>query len=97
MQLTRFTLLSLLMIKASTAQVWEGPYEMPIVPVAAANLPDGRILSWAAALKDDFQDGGGKTAVSIFDPKSNTSTDRSVQNTSHDMFCRKCMRTDHDF
>ncbi len=88
MQLTRFTLLSLL-ITASTAQLWEGPYDMPIVPVAAANLPDGRILSWAAALKDDFQNGGGKTAVSIFDPKTKQSTQRSVQDTNHDMFCRK--------
>jgi len=60
---------------------------MPIVPVAAANLPDGRILAWAAALKDDFRNGKGKTAVSIFDPKTQKSTDRSVQDTNHDMFC----------
>ena len=57
------------------------------MPAAAANLPDGRVMTWAAARKTTFTDGGGRTATSIFDPVHMTATDRFVANTNHDMFC----------
>ncbi len=69
---------------------WEGPYKMPLVASAAANLPDGRILTWSAYAKLKFHYGDvgvGKTYTSIFDPKNNSSTEGLVSNTEHDMFC----------
>jgi galactose oxidase len=69
---------------------WDGPYKMPLVASAAANLPDGRILTWSAYAKLKFHYGDvgiGKTYTSIFDPKTNRSNDGLVSNTEHDMFC----------
>lgn len=66
---------------------WDGPYTMPIVPVAASNLPDGRILTWAATAKMDFRNSMERTSTSIFNPATNASTDERISNTQHDMFC----------
>ena len=69
---------------------WEGPFEMPLVATAAANLPDGRILTWSAysRLKFHYGDvGEGKTFTSIFDPATNEASIGLVSNTEHDMFC----------
>ena len=63
---------------------------MPLVASAAANLPDGRILTWSAYAKLKFHYGDvgiGKTYTSVFDPKTNRSSDGLVSNTEHDMFC----------
>jgi hypothetical protein len=69
---------------------WDGPYSMPLVSSAAANLPDGRVLTWSAyaRLKFHYGDTGvGKTFTAIFDPKTNHSSEGLVSNTEHDMFC----------
>jgi len=73
-----------------TQSKWAGPYKMPLVASAAANLPDGRILTWAAYAKLKFHYGDvgiGKTYTSVFDPKTNRSSEGLVSNTEHDMFC----------
>ncbi len=67
--------------------LWEGPYRMPLVPSAAAILPDGKVVTWSAYAKMTFGGNNGRTATSIFDPVTKTATDRNVSNTSHDMFC----------
>ena len=66
---------------------WSQTYTTPLVPVAAANLPDGRVVYWSAY--DRFRFGGrrGFTATAIFDPSTGRSTETIVQNTDHDMFC----------
>ena len=73
----------------TTFSKWDGPYSMPLVAVAAANLTDGRILMWSAYAKMDYEgnNGAGKTFTSIFDPTTNKSNEGLVSNTHHDMFC----------
>ena len=66
---------------------WEGPYDLPIVPAAAANMPDGRVVTWSAQRKNHFSGQKGSTATSIFDPRNGSATDASISNTDHDMFC----------
>lgn len=66
---------------------WSRIYELPLVPVAAANLSDGRILTWSAYAKLTFGGRRGYTATSIFDPATGEATDRQVSETNHDMFC----------
>ncbi|MEM1319190.1 MAG: PA14 domain-containing protein [Bacteroidota bacterium] len=70
-----------------TTGAWSSVIDMPIVPVAAANLPNGKLLTWSA--KDRFSFGGnlGRTYTAVFDPATNTSTEMLISNTSHDMFC----------
>ncbi len=73
-----------------TKSKWQGPYDMPLVASAAANLPDGRILTWSAYARMKFHYGDvgvGKTYTSVFDPKTNTANNGLVSNTKHDMFC----------
>lgn len=66
---------------------WSNVIPLSIVPVAAANLPDGKIVAWSAF--DRFRFGGnrGKTYTIIFDPATNSSQEMLISNTQHDMFC----------
>ncbi|MCK5828942.1 MAG: discoidin domain-containing protein [Methylococcales bacterium] len=66
---------------------WDGPYSLPLVAAAAANLPDGRILTWAATAKMGFVGPGGRTYTSIFDPTTGLANEGLISNTGHDMFC----------
>lgn len=68
---------------------WSKAYKQPLVAVAAANLPDGKVLTWSAHSKMKF--GGpkdfGKTITAIFDPITGQSTEALIEDTQHDMFC----------
>ncbi|EDZ97950.1 Galactose oxidase [Burkholderia sp. H160] len=75
---------------------WSAPISLPLVPVAAANLPDGRVLIWSADSPLDFTGGEvnlnrheneGGTYTAIFDPVTGSSTQVLVTNIGHDMFC----------
>jgi YVTN family beta-propeller protein len=66
---------------------WTPVMTLPIVPVSAANLPDGKILFWSAEDRFSFGNDGGKTYTATFDPATGTSTERLVAETGHDMFC----------
>lgn len=68
---------------------WSAVVDMPIIPVAAANLPDGKVLTWSAYAPDDYGDENawGRTYSAIFDPVTQTSQSRLVTETGHDMFC----------
>lgn len=66
---------------------WSNVINLPLVPVAAANLEDGRILTWSAYGRYEFGGSRGRTQTLIFDPATGQSTERLVQNTNHDMFC----------
>lgn len=74
---------------SNTARVgsWGPVQNLSLVPVAAANLPNGNVLFWSAF--DRFWYGGdnGKTYTSIFNPTTGAATERLVTNTGHDMFC----------
>ena len=66
---------------------WSAKIALSIVPVAASTLRNGKILAWSAY--DRFAYGGdrGMTYSTLFDPATNTATERLVSSTGHDMFC----------
>lgn len=57
--------------------------------MAAANLPNGKVLTWSAYAPDNYGDENawGQTFSAIFDPQTLTSQQRVVTETQHDMFC----------
>ncbi|BCJ46567.1 hypothetical protein GCM10010168_62060 [Actinoplanes ianthinogenes] len=67
--------------------VWSAPVGFPLVPVAAAQLPNGKILTWSAFRPDSFGGGGGLTMTATYDPATGVVTQRTVTDTGHDMFC----------
>ncbi len=66
---------------------WSSVISMPIIPVAAANLPNGKLITWAARDRYSFGGNQGKTYTALFDPQTNTAVESLIENTSHDMFC----------
>lgn len=70
---------------------WSPVIEFDIVPVAIANLPDGRLVTWSSKYHDDFDMNDGYTFTQIFDPLGNEGLGsvlpRKVTETFHDMFC----------
>ncbi|HEU4404286.1 MAG TPA: PA14 domain-containing protein [Polyangiaceae bacterium] len=66
---------------------WSNVIPLPLVPVSAANLPDGTILLWSAEDRFGFGNDTGRTYTATFDPATETATERLVSETSHDMFC----------
>ena len=65
---------------------WGSLINFPIVPAAAALLPNGKVVTWSANSKDRFG-GSGQTYTSVLTPSTGAVTDRLVTNTGHDMFC----------
>ncbi|PCE62621.1 PKD domain-containing protein [Sediminicola luteus] len=70
---------------------WSDPIPFGIVPVAVANLPDGRLLCWSSQFRNTFiTTGDGATFTEIFDPfqgADGMALGEFVSNTNHDMFC----------
>jgi galactose oxidase len=66
---------------------FSAPVGFPLVPVAAAQLPNGKILTWSAFQPDAFNGGSGQTVTATYDPKTGVVTQRTITNTGHDMFC----------
>uniref|UniRef100_A0A3Q2XLH8 Uncharacterized protein n=1 Tax=Hippocampus comes TaxID=109280 RepID=A0A3Q2XLH8_HIPCM len=51
---------------------WSQPIPFEIVPVAVANLPDGRLVTWSAEAKLSFSISNGLTHYELFDPFQGT-------------------------
>ena len=66
---------------------WSAVIDLPQVPAAAANLPDGKVLFWSAEDRFYFADVEGQTYTAIFDPATGRTTEQLVTNTRHNMFC----------
>ena len=69
---------------------WSDPIPFDIVPVAIANLPDGRIMTWSSKSKFSFGGGNGFTYTQLFDPSIGLDGEvlpETLTNTNHDMFC----------
>ena len=64
---------------------WGPVIPWPHIPVSAANLPDGRILTFAASEITGFSGITEYSYSSTWDPASNTFID--TPNDGHDMFC----------
>lgn len=67
--------------------LWVNTVDFPLVPVAVAILPNGKMLLWSAYARDNFGGSNGYTQTAIYDPVTGESTPRTVSNTQHDMFC----------
>jgi YVTN family beta-propeller protein len=57
----------------------------PHIPVTAAALPDGRLLTFASNERTSFPGGPEFTYSSVWDPKTGVFTE--INNPRHDMFC----------
>ncbi|WP_239117578.1 discoidin domain-containing protein [Paractinoplanes ferrugineus] len=66
---------------------WSAPVGFPLIPVAAAVLPNGKVLTWSASWNDDYVGGTGRTLTATYDPATGVVTQREVTETGHDMFC----------
>ncbi len=82
---TRARALAITPQQAALAQ-WTAPIGLSLVPAAGAVLDNGKVVFWASNTRVSFG-GGGHTFTSLFDPATNTATERDVTNTGHDMFC----------
>jgi large repetitive protein len=65
---------------------WSPVIGLSLVPAAAANLPNGKVLFWSAESRFSFSS-GGQTYTSLFDPVTSTAAETLVSNTGHNMFC----------
>jgi galactose oxidase len=67
---------------------WSPPVGFPLVPVAAAMLPNGKIVTWSSYAVDRFTSSpGGRTVTATYDPATGVVTQRTITETGHDMFC----------
>ncbi len=57
----------------------------PHIPVTAATLPDGRLLTFASNQRTTFPFGAEFTYAAVWDPATGQFTE--INNTRHDMFC----------
>ena len=65
---------------------WGPILDWPHIPVSAAHLPDGRILTWASNKEDGFPGGQSEfTYAAAWDPS--TEVFKMVPHNTHDMFC----------
>ncbi|MFC7276678.1 discoidin domain-containing protein [Paractinoplanes rhizophilus] len=71
--------------------MWSAPVGFPLVPVAAALLPNGKVLTWSAYKPDAFSNADPSvhtlTMTATYDPATGVVTQREVTETGHDMFC----------
>ncbi|MGK0270573.1 MAG: YVTN family beta-propeller protein [Cocleimonas sp.] len=64
---------------------WSPVIQWPHIPVTAANLPDGRILTFASNQKTGFPAGPEFTYAATWNPATNAFVENN--HNSHDMFC----------
>ncbi|KAF2652582.1 carbohydrate-binding module family 32 [Lophiostoma macrostomum CBS 122681] len=70
-----------------TKGIWDHTVDLPLVAPAGAVLPNGKVLLWSSYARDEFGGSTGVTQTAIYDPVTGVSTQRTVTNTQHDMFC----------
>ena len=66
---------------------WDAPIDMPNIAVAAAQLPDGEIVTWSSWDRFSFGGNNPRTYTSVFDTSSGAVNEFLVTDTQHDMFC----------
>ncbi|TNC79543.1 MAG: hypothetical protein C9356_18595 [Oleiphilus sp.] len=64
---------------------WGPVIQWPHIAISAANLPDGRVLSWSSTEVNAFPSNREYTHATVFDPT--TATFQTVDSNFHDMFC----------
>ena len=80
--------------RPSEAQVggaWTDVIPLPVIPVAAALLPDGKVLMWSSSsgfgFPGDLGDAPSRTYTAIFDPATGRSVQITETKAHSDMFC----------
>ena len=80
--------------RPSEAQVggaWTDVIPLPVIPVAAALLPDGKVLMWSSSsgfgFPGDLGDAPSRTYTAIFDPVTGSSVQKTETEAYSDMFC----------
>ncbi|WP_228561615.1 discoidin domain-containing protein [Catenulispora rubra] len=66
---------------------WGSVIGFPLVPVAAALLPNNKLLVWSAYRDLSYRQNTGMTQTAILDLATGAVSQRTVTNTDHDMFC----------
>lgn len=69
---------------------WGSIIDLPIVPVGAANLPDGQVLFWHASDKLVWFGSTAtrnKTWTALFNPETEQTQSHLITDPAHDMFC----------
>jgi galactose oxidase len=70
---------------------WSAVISLPIIPISAALLPNGRVLTWSAdnpyTFAGDLGSAPSQTYTSIFDPSTGSSTTTIETSGQSDMFC----------
>lgn len=69
---------------------WGGAITLPLVPTAAAHLPDGKVLMWSADSPNYAGGTGGvdgNTVTTVFDPIARKASDAVLTSLGHNMFC----------
>lgn len=64
---------------------WGPVMSWPHIAVSAANLPDGRVLTWASNQRTSFPAGPEFTYAATWDPETGEIVE--INNDNHDMFC----------
>lgn len=76
---------------ASLPSNWSNVISLPVNPIGAANLPNGKLVMWSTYgqfnLQGDIGSTSSQTQTGIFNPATNTTVLTVVSNTGHDMFC----------
>ena len=66
---------------------WGEVISMPNIAVAAAQLPDGEIVTWSSWDRFDFRGNNPRTYTSVFNTETQSVEEFLITNTQHDMFC----------
>lgn len=72
---------------SSLPSLLSGLINFPIIPVAAANLPNGKVITWSSYSPTTYGGDHGYTATALFDPATLAVAGKVVTQTGHDMFC----------
>lgn len=77
----------------NTLGEWSEVIDWPHTPVSAANLPDGRILTYSSNAEESWPSGQAEfTYAAAWDPQ--TGEFKMVPHNTHDMFCAELVLTD---
>jgi galactose oxidase len=69
---------------------WSDVLEFPIVPISAALMPNGKVVTWSSWDRFDFSGDPAKryqTMTATFDPSNDSVSEKLITQTKHDMFC----------
>lgn len=66
---------------------WGGVIEMPNIAVAAAQLPDGNIVTWSSWDRYRFGGNNPRTFTTVFNTETQQLEEFLITQTQHDMFC----------